>query len=212
MLHSAQPNTAHAAAGNNPPSAPDPFPHPPGINPLPPRNGPPRSPLPRTRGNHPPLESSGAHPSGNQPDMRRPRCFKQGPLSSHAGINPPAPGRIRTELTPAPAARRSTKGHVADPTPATAHPRTHGDQPFTARQRPLRRPIPANAGINPKRPPEWRVYSPHPRKRGDQPWQALSDSEATAHPPHAGINPAGDAARNGSIPRTRRGSTRVDVV
>lgn len=52
-------------------------------------------------------------------------------------------------------------------------------------------PIPANAGTNLGR--HYRIWRQPPI------------------PAHAGINPAGDAAHNGSIPRTHRGSTRVDV-
>ena len=193
MLHSTQHKTADAAAaGNNPSSAPDPFPHPAGINPLPPRNGHPRSPLPRTRGNPPPLESSGAHPSGNQPDMRRPRCpdrDRSPPTPESTPGAGPHTNRIdarsrRPEINQGPR-RRPNSGNPPSPHTRESTQNVPLNGAFMT-------PIPANAGTNLGR--HYRIWRQPPI------------------PAHAGINRAGDAARNGSIPRTHRGSTRVDVV
>ena len=139
MLHSARDKMAHfAAAGNNPSSAPTSFPHPPGSTRCPQEMDIQDYPCPALAGTAPPRLKIPAPIPTPSPHKRESTLYAKAampgprPLSSHAGINPPAPGRIRTQSTLSPTTEKSTKGHVADPTPATAHSRTPGDQPQTS--------------------------------------------------------------------------------
>ena len=114
MLHSAQPKTADAAAAkNNPSSAPNPFPHPPGINPLPQEMDIQDYSFPAFAVTAPLFETSGAHPNPRSP-TRRSTCSLM-----RLGITP-------KDLSPT---RRIHPRPRRRPNSGSPHPRTLRDQP-----------------------------------------------------------------------------------